>query len=120
MRSFEKLNLALDCLASGLPLPGYLQAWLVDVRERRLRGESLPDAFGIYDSATERQIQRNLALKEYSTTLDGGLWQRSGTIAKQIREIRQGRKNTSPILRSIDNAYKLPCSTRQIYNILKL
>jgi hypothetical protein len=120
MRPVEKFNMVLDCIAANIPLPIPLHTWIAEAGERWRNGESLADALGIYDSATERQTQRNLALKEYSTTLDGGLWQRSETIAKEIRAIRQGRKNASPMLRSIDTACKVPSSTRQIYNILKL
>lgn len=114
----KKLSLLVDCRVFDRTTPESLQAWLTEALERWQRGESLPDAFGIYDTASERRLRRNTALKEYASALPGGIWEKSKTIAEEIAKIRQNRKNTSPVLQRIDSVYQLPESTRQIFNIL--
>jgi hypothetical protein len=118
MRPIENLNILHDCLSANIPLPAHVQTWLTDSLERWARGQSLPDAFGIFDNSEERKQRRDLALKDYANTLAGSKWSKSGVIAKQVNLLRQRRK-CNPIISTIDKINPIPESQRQIYNILK-
>ncbi|MBF6648949.1 hypothetical protein [Methylobacter sp. BlB1] len=118
MRSISQLETLHDCLVANLQIPDNTKQWLIDSLEHWLNGESLPDAFGIFDNSEERKQRRDLALKDYANTLDGSIWSKAGIIAKQVDLLRQHRK-CNPIISTIDKINPIPESQRQIYNILK-
>lgn len=63
---YENLAFIAKSLEDG-DIPPSAKEWLVGCLSRWRCGESLPNAFGISDSAEERRQRRNYELREYAS-----------------------------------------------------
>ena len=102
-------------------VPLYLQEWVSQVAEDWSQGKSLPVAFQIFDTQAERRARRDFMLREYAAMLGNNrsTWMKAKDIVKEVKEIRQNRRDCSELLRAIDRIRKIPGSRKQIIRILQ-
>jgi hypothetical protein len=102
-------------------VPLYLQEWVSQVAEDWSQGKSLPVAFQIFDTQSERRARRDFLLLEYAAMLGSSrsLWMKSKFIAKEVEKIRQNRRDISELLKAIDRIARIPGSQKQILHILQ-
>lgn len=105
---------------NGLEPPKDLQDWWVQSVELWALGKALNEAFKIFDSHAERLERRNIELCKYAAMLGNfSVWKKADFIAKEVKKIRQGRRDCDEQLKAIDKIAKIPGSRKQIIRILQ-
>lgn len=118
--SIENLNNLINYQANGYDVPKDLQEWLLQVWEHWQSGQSLKEAFGIFDNQAERRTRRNVELIKYAAMLGNrSTWMKANTIVDQVDLIRQNRRDVDEQLKAIDKIAKIPGSYKQLIRILK-
>lgn len=118
MKNHENLAFIAKSLEDG-EIPPSAKEWLVGCLFRWRSGESLPDAFGITDSAKERRQRRNDELRDYARFVPGiSPWGKAGAICADIKRHGTAQRCNSALAR-IDRIFRIPPSQHQLFNILK-
>lgn len=117
-QAIETLSYLNECHQRNIPPPQFAVEYLSAAIAQWAAGKPLNEAFGVYDTSTERKHRRNKKIAEYASLLQCSQTQKAKIIAGHVKKLEAGRQ-CDPVIKDIYQIEKIPATWRQVLNILR-